>query len=131
MSENITLTPFEKAAIAASTAESKKALDTAVLDTGKISTLADYFVVCSGESKSQIKAIADAIAHRLKEFDLTPLGQERDQSAKWFLIDYGDVVIHVMNRKERDYYQLEQYWNHADVISRDEWSHEDEERQVS
>jgi len=124
-----TLTPFEMASIAANAAESKKAQETLVLDTAKVSYLADYFVVCSGESSTQLKAIADAIKAHLDNASVQPLGEERDQSNKWFLLDYGDIVVHIMHRQERQFYQLENFWNHADVVERELWT--EEKRQAS
>jgi ribosome-associated protein len=109
------------AAIAANAAESKKATDTVVLETGKVSYLADYFVICSGESQAQIKAIADAIKTALEKLGHRHLREERDKSNKWFLLDYGDIVIHVMHRQERQFYQLEHFWNHANVVDRQHW----------
>jgi ribosome-associated protein len=117
------------ATIAANAAESKKALETIVLETGKVSYLADYFVICSGDNPAQIKAMSDAIQAALEKFGLRPMGEERDKTNKWFLLDYGDIVVHVMHRNERQYYQLEHFWNHANVVERDQWVRE--ERQAS
>jgi ribosome-associated protein len=113
--------PFELAALAANLAESKKAIDTLVLDTGKVSYLADYFVICSGESPAQIRTIADTIEKAFKQQGLERIGMENDQSYRWCLLDYGDVVIHVMHRNERQFYQLENFWNHANVVAQEQW----------
>jgi ribosome-associated protein len=113
--------PFELAALAANLAESKKALDTLVLDTGKVSYLADYFVICSGESPAQIRTITDTIEKAFKRRGLERIGSESDQSSRWCLLDYGDVVIHVMHRNERQYYQLEKFWSHANVVAQEQW----------
>lgn len=121
MTTQLTLTPFEMAAIAANAAESKKAIDTVLLETGKVSYLADYFVICSGDSPAQIKAITDSIKASLEKLGLKHLREERDQTKKWFLLDYGDIVIHVMNRQERQFYQIEHFWNHANAVDREHW----------
>ncbi|MBX2861687.1 MAG: ribosome silencing factor [Vampirovibrio sp.] len=123
------LTPFEIATLAANTAESKKAIDTKVMETGKISSLSDYFVVCSADSKTQVKAVTDAILEKLEKQGQRPEHYERDENGLWFLLDYGDTVIHVMNGNARQFYQLEKYWSHANIVDRDVWYQE--ERQAS
>lgn len=120
-SQKLTIEPFELAVLAANLAESKKAVDTLVLDTGKVSYLADYFVICSGESPAQIRTIADTIEKAFKQKGLEHIGVERDQSNRWCLLDYGDIVIHVMHRSERQFYQLENFWNHANVVAQEQW----------
>ena len=120
-SQRQTIDPFELAALAANIAESKKSVDTLVLDTGKVSYLADYFVICSGESPAQIRTITDSIEKAFRQLGLTRIGSENDQSYRWCLLDYGDVVIHVMHRQERQFYQLENFWNHANVVLPEKW----------
>ena len=117
------LSPFEMAALAANLADAKKASDVLILETGKVSDLADYFVICSGDSTTQIRALIDTIEKEFRERGFTPIGMDRDPSSKWCILDYGDIVIHVMNRKERQFYQLEHFWNHATVVNEDRWLH--------
>lgn len=125
-----TMTPYEMATLAANVAESKKANDIIVLETGKVSYLADFFVICSVDSSAQLKAVADAISAQLDKRGHQPVGRERDQSARWFLLDYGDIVVSIMHRQEREYYQLEQFWSHAHTIPRSTWLQQ-ESRQAS
>ncbi|MCE3236701.1 MAG: rsfS [Vampirovibrio sp.] len=120
-SQQETISAFDLAALAANLAESKKASDTLVLDTGKVSYLADYFVICSGESPAQIRTIADEIDKAFKKRGQVRLGTEQDKTYKWCLLDYGDVVIHVMHRNERQFYQLENFWSHANVVAPEKW----------
>ena len=122
---------FDLAALAANLAESKKASDTLVLDTGKVSYLADYFVICSGDSPAQIRTIADEIDKAFRKRGQERLGTEQDPSARWYLLDYGDVVVHVMHRQERQFYQLENFWSHASLISPDVWQNHDVLSQAS
>jgi ribosome-associated protein len=112
---------FELASLAATLAESKKASDTLVLDTGTVSCLADYFVICSGDSAAQIRTIAEEIKKAFRTQGQEPAGSEQDSTNKWHLLDYGDVVIHVMQRAERQFYQLEHFWNHATPIPPESW----------
>lgn len=117
--ENISA--FELAVLAANLAESKKASETLVLDTGKVSYLADYFVICTGDSPAQIRTIADEIDKAFRKRGQVRIGTELDKSYKWCLLDYGDVVIHIMHRNEREFYQLENFWSHANVVAADKW----------
>lgn len=107
--------------LAANLAESKKSVDTLVLDTGKVSYLADYFVICSGESPAQIRTIADTIEKAFRQRGVERIGSESDNSCRWCLLDYGDIVVHVMHRQEREFYQLENFWNHANVVAPEQW----------
>lgn len=117
--ENISA--FELAVLAANLAESKKATNTLVLDTGKVSYLADYFVVCTGDNPAQIRTIADEIDKAFRKRGQVRIGTEMDKSYKWCLLDYGDVVVHIMHRQEREFYQLEHFWSHANAIDPDKW----------
>jgi ribosome-associated protein len=121
LTDKFALSPYEIAALAANLADEKKALDISMLDTAKVSYLADYFVICSGESAAQIQAITETIKSALNKMGIAPLGEEKDGNKRWNLLDYGDVVIHVMHPQERQFYQLEQFWNHANVVSQALW----------
>lgn len=115
------MTSFDLAAMAANMAEDKKAKDTLVLMTEQISTLADYFVVTSVESRMQMMALADYIVKSLKMHNLHPIGQEIDKGGRWTLLDYGDVIIHLFHQQDRNYYSLERFWNHATEVPRTQW----------
>jgi len=125
------LTPFDIAATAANLADAKKASGITVLDTAQVSCLSDYFVVCSGDSKTQIRTIAETIEQHLARKGLQPVGRERDSAFKWCLLDYGDVIIHVMHKTEREYYQLEQFWNHATEVPQSQWLSPESQSQAS
>ncbi len=99
-------------------AEDKKASDIVLLDVRALTSLADYFVICSGGSERQLGAIADGIAEGLKEDGVLPLGREGGAGAHWVLLDFGAVIVHVFAPPERDYYQLEKLWSDAPVLLR-------------
>lgn len=99
-------------------ASDKKAVDIVLLEIGGLTTLADYFVICSGASERQLGAIVDGIAEGLREEGIRPIGREGTDSAHWLLIDYGSVVVHVMAPPERDFYQLERLWADAPMLLR-------------
>lgn len=112
----------EAAFQAANAAVRKKAKSTVVLDVKQVTLLADYFVFTGGESKAQVKAIAEEIADSFAKFGRKPKSMEGMTEGRWVLLDFGDVIIHILQEKERDYYKLEQFWNHALVVDEDEWS---------
>jgi ribosome-associated protein len=112
---------LEKVREAAHFALEKKASDLKVLDLQGIASFTDYFVICSGDSTTQVKAIVDSIEDGLVALKLKPLGIEGRSHAHWVLMDYGDVVVHVFERETREYYELEKLWLDApEVVLADE-----------
>ncbi|MEF9475529.1 MAG: ribosome silencing factor [Candidatus Mariimomonas ferrooxydans] len=90
-----------------------------MLELKDLSTIADYFIICSGESSVQIRTIAETIEENLSKDKIYPLGKEGLNFARWVLIDYGDVVIHIFSEESRAYYELEKLWLDAPRISAD------------
>lgn len=99
-------------------AADKKAADIVLLEIGGLTTLADYFVICSASSERQLGAIADGIVEGLREEGMRPIGREGASSAHWLLLDFGAVIVHVMAPQERDFYQLERLWSDAPLLLR-------------
>jgi ribosome-associated protein len=91
----------------------KKAEDVTVLDVRGLTSYADYFVVLTADSDRQAGAIADHIEQTMKAKGVTKVGVEGYESGRWVLVDYGDVVAHVMNRESRGFYDLEGLWADA------------------
>ncbi|PKM83026.1 MAG: ribosome silencing factor [Firmicutes bacterium HGW-Firmicutes-14] len=112
----MTLSPEKVAAGAARAAEEKKAKDVILLDIHDISTVCDYFVICSGMSSTQVKAIAENIEKKLKEHGVMKLRMEGFKDAHWVLLDYGSVVVHVFREDDREFYNLEHLWGDARVV---------------
>lgn len=110
----------ETAVKAAETALRKKAFDVTVLEVAGLTVIADYFVICSGESTTQVKAIAEFIEQEFAKKQLKPLGIEGAAHSHWILLDYGDVIIHVFEKETRAYYNLEKLWMDAKTIEIDE-----------
>jgi ribosome-associated protein len=104
---------WERALLCAEAALGRKATDLVVLDIGDISSIADYFVICSGRSDTQVQAIADAIERRLREHGQRPLSIEGRERGQWILMDYGDVIVHVFYAPVRAFYDLERLWSRA------------------
>ncbi len=90
-----------------------KAYDLVVLETGQKSSIADYFVICSGRSDTQVQAIADAIEDDLRRRGERPLSVEGLPNAQWVLMDFGDVVVHIFYVPVRGFYDLERLWMRA------------------
>ena len=112
------LTPERMATAIADMAADRKALDIVQLDLRGMIGYADYFIICTGRTDRQTKAIHDAIHAGLKaEFGLLPRRVEGMTEAKWILMDYLDVVVHVFTPDTRDYYRLEQLWGEAPALA--------------
>ncbi|MFZ2197218.1 MAG: ribosome silencing factor [Thermodesulfovibrionales bacterium] len=101
---------------AAKAALEKKALDVTVLDLSGLTVIADYFVICSGESTTQVKAVAEFIEQEFAQKRIRPLGVEGAAHSHWILLDYGDVIIHVFEKETRAYYNLEKLWMDAKAV---------------
>lgn len=99
-------------------AADKKASDIVLLDISALTTVADYFVICSGSSERQLGAIVDGIDEGLRAEGTKPIGREGGSTAHWLLVDYGSVVVHVMAPPEREYYELERLWADAPLLLR-------------
>lgn len=91
----------------------KKAKDLMVLNVKNISSFADYFIICSGTSDRQVRAIAAAVQESLKKEGIVPLGVEGEGPGRWILLDYEDVIINVFLESVRPYYDLENLWSDA------------------
>lgn len=108
---------LELVRIIAQAADDRKAGDLVVLKVTDVSYLTDYFVMVTGFSRPQVRAICDSIEDKLeKEFDTRPLRTEGKNEGNWVLLDYGAIIVHIMLPQERDYYNLEAFWAHAENI---------------
>lgn len=108
--------PNELLRIAVAAAEDKKAMNLVTLDLKGVSLIADYFVICHGNSDTQVQAIATEVRKRAQEAGATIRGIEGLNSARWVLMDLGDVVVHIFHRDEREYYNIERLWSDAKVV---------------
>ena len=107
---------LETALLAAEAADGKKAGDLLVLDLTGLTGIADYFVICSAGSTTQMGAIADGIGHALAGEGIRPSHLEGGAEATWLLMDYGDVVVHIFDEQARAYYSLDRLWGDAPRI---------------
>ena len=107
------MTPKEMAILLAKALDSKKGKDILVLETEGLTTLADYFVLCTGTSAPQLKALADAAEKIMKDNDILPHHIEGHRGGTWILQDYGDVVLHLFSPEAREFYDLDRMWQDA------------------
>lgn len=110
------MTPKETALLLAQAMDSKKGKDIRVLETDGVTTLADYFVLCSGSSSPQLKALADAGEKAMKDHGILPHHVEGHRGGTWILQDYGDVVVHVFDKEARAFYDLDRLWADAKTV---------------
>lgn len=99
--------------VAGETALSKKARDPVALDLRELEGVCDYFLICTGTSEVQVKAIAEAIEEKLRERGARPWHVEGFEGRRWILLDYVDFVVHVFHEKTREYYMLDRLWGDA------------------
>ena len=104
------LQPKEIAILAAKALDAKKGKDIKVLEIAKITTLSDYFVICTGSSNTQINALCDEVEKELSAAGEEPLHREGHRGGTWVLLDYGCVAVHVFNAEAREFYSLEHLW---------------------
>lgn len=109
-----TLRPEMRAAVDA--AQDKQAVDVTVLKLPGSGTFAEYFLLCSGQSQPQIKAISDAIEERLQKHGKRLSHREGKAGAEWVLLDYDDFIVHIFSERARQYYDLERLWRNAERI---------------
>ena len=122
------LTSYKFACVIARFLDEKIAKDLSILNISNVSSFADYFVICSAQSNTQVKALTENLADKVKQtFTRLPIGKENDAKNRWNLIDYGDVVVHILHQEDREAYAIEKFWNHAFSIPRETWLKESEE----
>lgn len=114
------MTPYEIAACAAHVLDSKKAEDIRAIDIHGISIIADYFLIATGNSSTQVRALAEEVEERLSALGVNPRRVEGKQSATWVVLDYGDVIVHIFHRETRQFFNLERLWADGRALGADE-----------
>ena len=109
-------TPRQLALLAAEVCDEKKAKEIVVLDVRKITTISDYFIVCSTSNERQARAIADDLRVRMKEIGKREMGVEGLEDARWVLQDFGDIVLHIFHESQREFYDIEGLWADAKQV---------------
>ena len=110
------LTPRQLALLAAETCDDKKAKEIIVLDVRKITTISDYFIVCSTSNERQARAIAEGMRMKMKDLGRREMGVEGMNDARWVLQDFGDIVLHIFHESQREFYDIEGLWADAKTV---------------
>ncbi len=122
------LTSYKFACVVARILDEKIASNISILNISNVSSFADYFVIASAQTSTQVKALTENLADKVKQtFARLPHGKENDVKNRWNLIDYGDVVVHILHQDDREAYAIEKFWNHAFSVPRETWLKESEE----
>ena len=110
------LTPKEIAYEATKALDSKKGLDIQVLRVDRVTSLADYFIICTGTSNTHVRTLCDCAEYTLEQLGETMLGREGHRGNSWELLDYGSLVVHVFTQEAREFYSLERLWADAEQV---------------
>ena len=110
------LTPKEIAVAVTKALDEKKGMDIKLLKIDRVSSLADYFLICTGTSNTHVKTLCDYAEYTLEQLGETMLGREGHRGNSWELLDYGSVVIHVFTDEARKFYDLERLWADAEQV---------------
>lgn len=94
-------------------AQDKKGQQIVLMDISRLTTISDFFVIISGDSKTQVKAIADHIDNELRDEGIRPYHKEGYRYQNWILLDYSDVIVHILKKDVREFYSLEKLWADA------------------
>ncbi|HUR39330.1 MAG TPA: ribosome silencing factor [Planctomycetota bacterium] len=111
-----TITPRQLALLAAEVCSDKKAKDIVVLDVRKITSISDYFIICSTSNERQARAITDDLRVRMKEIGKREMGVEGVADGRWVLQDFADIVVHVFHESQREFYDIEGLWADAKQV---------------
>ncbi len=107
--------------LAAKETEEKKGENIVLLDVSKLTTLSDYFLIVTANSSAQIEAIARHLEEFLSKYDYKLISKEGVVSSNWTVLDFGNLIVHIMREEERSYYKLERFWCNAVLINENQW----------
>lgn len=116
------ISSLKLASVIARVLDDNLAKDIVILDISNISVLSDYFVIASADSQNQVRALTNYVRENIKKnLNINVSKDESDKKNRWNLLDYGDVIVHILHNEERELYALEKFWNHALKIDREVW----------
>ena len=95
----------------------KKASDIKILDISELTSIGNYFIICNCQSTTQVKACADEVEEKMKEIGVNPSHLEGYNGGSWILMDYNDIIVHVMQEETHEFYALEKLWSDAEEIT--------------
>jgi ribosome-associated protein len=118
LTSKVSYTSEDLALLAAKAADDRKAGDMTLLNISGVSFIADYLLIVTGFSRAQLRAISESVQEKIKEtYGLLPMSTEGLSHGDWVLVDYGDVIVHVMSPDGREFYNLEAFWGHGELVS--------------
>lgn len=110
------------ASVIARILDDNKAKDIVILNVENVCSLSDYFIIATGISTPQIRGLTEILRKKIKDiFKRIPIGEEIEKQNKWNLLDYGEVVVHIMNEENRQTYKIEKFWSHGLTVERQTW----------
>ena len=109
------------ALLAAKIAEEKKGENILLLDVSKLTVISDCFLIVTAKSMPQINAIAKSIEESLRSVNYRLISKEGFVDSNWVVLDFGNLIVHIMNEKERNYYKLEKFWSNATLVDEKQW----------
>lgn len=108
--------------------DDNKAQDIVILNVENVCSLSDYFIIATGISTPQIRGLTETLRKKIKDiFKRIPIGEEIEKQNKWNLLDYGEVVVHIMTQENRETYKIEKFWAHGLTVSRETWQENSKE----
>ena len=116
------------ASVIARILDDNKAQDVVILNVANVCSLSDYFIIATGSSTPQVRGLTETVKKKVKDiFKRIPLGNATERANRWNLLDYGEVVVHIMHYVERENYQIEKFWSHAMTLDRQTWEENSKE----
>ncbi len=106
----------DRALVLAGAASAKKALDLRILDVQELCSFADFFIIATGTSARHVRTLADATLEAARKQGDRPIGVEGEETARWVLVDLGDVIVHLFQAEARDFFGLERLWGEAEEV---------------
>ena len=126
--ENNNITSEKFASAIARFLDDNKAKDIVIFNVATVCSLSDFFIIATGSSTPHVRALTENVRKKIKDiFSRLPMGEESERMSKWNLLDYGEVVIHIMNQEQRDTYKIEKFWSHALTLEREAWEENSKE----
>ena len=108
--------------------DDNKAIDVVILNVANVCSLSDYFIIATGTSTTQVRGLTETVKKKVKDiFKRIPIGSETEKMNRWNLLDYGEVVVHIMHSVERENYKIEKFWSHAMTVPRETWEENSKE----
>lgn len=107
----------ERISVIVKACDDKNGFDVKVLDLRKLTTITDYFILVSANSTTQVRAIADGIEEKMEKLDYTISNKEGYKEGRWTLLDYGNIVVHLFHKDEREFYNLEKLWADSEELT--------------